>query len=522
MPGNQVPSLPEQNIDLMRSWVQDCILNHPNCQADGDSFLPKRVIDVGTSAKAEVHLHESEGQRANYAALSHSWGYNIILTTTKSTLHDNIDIIPWSGLSKTFQDAVTITRLMGLRYLWVDSLCIIQDDALDWQIESSKMAEIYEKSYVTISANTSSGTLLGPLATRKSDSVRLEATDPDDKSRTIIIRPHLDHEKFFARSLEGVGIGWEKDYPLSRRAWCFQERLLATRILHFTEGEVVFECKTHCSCECGSILYQKRGTLLKNLYSGVIAKRFTPTAIVENSWDGWQRIVGPYAQKDITNPLDILPALAGLASRAQSDDLGQYVAGLWAKKLPEGLFWSADIVSTKSPPIQTAPSFSWASLSGTSKVRELHWPYRSPEDNPEEIFKILEAHCPAGGLNPYGVVSDGFVQIHGKLLPIKVKFEEVGAPFNCVMRSRTCEGKAIAFMDRDLITDITTERDYICFLGITWSQISHSLGESTSKVSALILEPVGTDVYKRAGCLPYLDNDPPWERDSKAETFKIT
>ena len=315
LPGRKVPSFPEQNIDLMRNWIQQCIVNHPRCQTDYDGLLPKRVIDVGISAEGEVQLYESNGKRANYAALSHRWGQHILLTTTKSTLHARKQAIQWSGLSKTFQDAIILTRLMGLRYIWIDSLCIVQDDAIDWQIESSKMAIIYENSYVTISANNSTGMLLRPPAMRSSHSVQLETTDPDGKLQAIIIRSPIDHQKFFATSLEGVGVGgseWEHDYPLSKRAWCFQERLLATRILHFTEEEVVFECKTHCECECGSIVHQQYGTPLKNLYSGITRESFTPTGMAINAWDGWKRVVSPYIQKDITNPLDILPALAGL------------------------------------------------------------------------------------------------------------------------------------------------------------------------------------------------------------------
>jgi hypothetical protein len=117
LPGRKVPSFSEQNIGLIRNWIQQCIVNHPRCQTDHDPLLPKRVIDVGISAEVVVQLYESNGKRANYAALSHGWGKNILLTTTKSTLHARKQAIQWSGLSKTFQDAVILTRLLGLRYL---------------------------------------------------------------------------------------------------------------------------------------------------------------------------------------------------------------------------------------------------------------------------------------------------------------------------------------------------------------------------------------------------------------------
>jgi hypothetical protein len=383
------------------------------------------------------------------------------------------------------------------------------------------MASTYEKSYVTISANNSTGMLLGPPSMRRSHSVQLEATDPNGKLQAIIIRSPLDHEKFFTTSLEGVGVGgseWEHDYPLSKRAWCFQERLLATQILHFTEEEVVFECKTHCECECGSIVHKQYGTPLKNLYSG-ITENFTPTDMATTAWDRWKMVVSPYIQKDITNPLDILPALAGLASRAQSDELGQYV-GLWRNELARGLFWFADIVSSRKPLIKTAPSFSWALLAGTSKVKELlQW--WDPDGRVKQAYRIVEIHCPVAGLNPYGTVSDGFVRLRGHVLAIKLKNEQVRRPFNSVVRSKTCGQRAIAFMDRILVTKVTTERDFVCFFGFTWSQDSGGSEEAKQKVSALILERVGTDVYQRVGCLPFLDNDPTRERDAEEKDITI-
>src|ERR1700761_224910 len=95
LPGRKVPSLPEQSIDLMRNWIQQCIVNHPRCQADSSPLLPKRVIDCGISPKMGVQLYESNGERANYAALSHRWGNNALLTTTKSTLQARKQIIEW-------------------------------------------------------------------------------------------------------------------------------------------------------------------------------------------------------------------------------------------------------------------------------------------------------------------------------------------------------------------------------------------------------------------------------------------
>ncbi|OCL09915.1 HET-domain-containing protein, partial [Glonium stellatum] len=349
---------------LMNDWIQTCIKTHPHCRSDEHSQLPKRVLDVGTSQDFSVRLHLSSGEQVKYAALSHRWGKENLLKTTKNTLEARKQSIDWSDLSKTFQDAITLSRLLNLRYLWIDSLCIVQDDLADWEVESSKMASIYQNSYVTISANNSFGALLGERAKRKNHSGQLDVPVPGGTLVSINARAPIDHNKFFAGSLEGAMAGFDYDYPLSTRAWCFQERLLATRVLHFTDEEIVFECKTSCECECGSISHRQYSTPLKSLYNGIIQDIFAPTSFAPNEWEGWKMIVSPYIRKDLTDPRDVLPALAGVASRVQCDKLGRYFVGLWESQLAEGLFWYTEFVNSRQPVIESAPSFSWAALAG--------------------------------------------------------------------------------------------------------------------------------------------------------------
>jgi hypothetical protein len=113
--------------------------------------LPTRVIDIGLNNDS-LFLFTSFGKSARYAALSHCWGGNKIMTTTKATLKNREERLEFSKLPRTFQHAVDITRQIGLQYLWIDSLCIVQDSS-EWDIEASKMAQIYANSCVTIAAD---------------------------------------------------------------------------------------------------------------------------------------------------------------------------------------------------------------------------------------------------------------------------------------------------------------------------------------------------------------------------------
>jgi hypothetical protein len=112
-------------MTLARKCIKECREQHPQCRQSAIAKLPTRVLDVGSST-SELKLFEQCGQRGNYAALNHCWGKHQLLTTTIPTLVSHKNLIHLANLQKTFQDAVMITRSLGLQYLWIDSLCIIR------------------------------------------------------------------------------------------------------------------------------------------------------------------------------------------------------------------------------------------------------------------------------------------------------------------------------------------------------------------------------------------------------------
>lgn len=119
-------------FDLAKDWLKQCRLDHPGCNPKDHPELPSRVIDVGISS-GPLHLRLMCGQvlRADYVALSHCWGGIITPVLTTKTLAMFKESLPYADLPANFQDAVTITRRLGLRYLWIDSLCILQDSGED-------------------------------------------------------------------------------------------------------------------------------------------------------------------------------------------------------------------------------------------------------------------------------------------------------------------------------------------------------------------------------------------------------
>ncbi|MBE3046663.1 HET domain-containing protein [Candidatus Bathyarchaeota archaeon] len=274
VPGGQASHVPADpnapaSFALIRRWLQTCLDTHEACRLATSSSshpLPRRVIFVGDDSNAGVRLVETDtlvqgntAARSSYLALSHCWGTVTHLTTTSETLSARKTNIAWASLPATFQDAVLITRGLGFEYVWIDSLCIVQNDAQDWVNESAKMASIYEGATLVLSATSSAGSSGGCLFPRD-PYLEVQGTSHDGEPFSFFGRTKRDHQIFNVGSasqiLEHV---WEWDsevylhYPLYTRAWCFQERLLATRVLHFTRGEMVFDCLTSISCECGRL-----------------------------------------------------------------------------------------------------------------------------------------------------------------------------------------------------------------------------------------------------------------------------
>ena len=156
-------SVPQVRFDVALQWLRhqlkECESNHSKCikKLQEKKISARRFLDL------ENHLQDSsirlieptENLAAPYMTLSYCWGHQIPITTTKANIGQRKQEIKWRDLPKTFKDAVKITRALEVRYLWIDSLCIIQDNNGDWETESSKMAAIYSGSYLTISAVSS-------------------------------------------------------------------------------------------------------------------------------------------------------------------------------------------------------------------------------------------------------------------------------------------------------------------------------------------------------------------------------
>ncbi|KAF2656521.1 HET-domain-containing protein, partial [Lophiostoma macrostomum CBS 122681] len=334
-------------------WLQECSRTHSACGAATEHELPTRVIDVGRDGEQEPRLVETSGRRGQWVALSYCWGGAPPLTTAE-TYERNLEALPFSSLPKLFQDSVTVVRSLGFQYLWIDTLCIIQGDKKDWERECSRMRTVYEHSAITLSAPAASSPDFTMLHNRSSvPQVWFRFQDSTLSAGISHILPDTN-----------AGMPKQQSSPLSTRGWILQERLLAPRSLYFGENLMYWECRSADRFENLSSeqpIESPLGPVPKSVFKGLLDSSEPKS----QGREMWRRLVETYCTCDLTNPLDRLPALSGLAQKMNIELQDLYMAGLWLGGLKKDLAWFRDPHTTKTAPEANvsykAPSWSWAS-----------------------------------------------------------------------------------------------------------------------------------------------------------------
>ncbi|OHE94939.1 HET domain-containing protein [Colletotrichum orchidophilum] len=430
-------------------WLETCN-GHEYCSTHGKSPLPSRLLEVGTfESEPIIKLVEPDaGLFDRYITLSYRWGQESKhFTTTSETLQARKEGILMEHLPQTLQDAVFITRTLGVRYLWIDSLCICQNDLKDWERESAQMAAVYSNSYLTLAATKSSDVNGGLLSPRKKRSyIRLPRGSSSNEDQVVLASILPLHKEI----IHEYHLKMEEE-PLTKRAWVFQERVLARRILHFGSEQMYWECLEGFQAEEGLKLPHRLPCV--NPDPDVIAhvekraeeraeqhKDFNRSA---SSLKSWPRILCEYGPRELTNPADKLPAFSGVAKTFSKILDDEYLAGLWRGSLIEGLCWQPLSCKPASGGYR-APSWSWASVDGipgTGFVGEI-----------EPLATILEAKVEIDGENPFGRVKDGWIKLEAPLVKMVVS-DNKGPTGHILLRTEKGETDLYAMLD-------TIDRDY--------------------------------------------------------------
>ncbi|KAI0546407.1 heterokaryon incompatibility protein-domain-containing protein [Xylaria curta] len=363
----------------IQSCLQTCLSTHHDCREDTESgWLPTRLVDIKKMAlkrSADIPLR---GDR-RYIALSHHWGTEPFLMLTRQNLTSLQKKIPYKDLRRTFRNAIDAAKDLRIRYLWIDSLCIIQGskNESEWHQEAGSMASVYRNALLTFAACNA-----GNIHTGFFD-------NPNNNAQRIL----HDTE---------IGVIVAKNYTnlLDQRGWALQERLLAPRTVHFGDP-VVWEC---------------RETVVKRL----VSKPFVfPAEPIVKVWSLrlqhcclslWYQTVEQYSRCALSEPSDKLVAVGGLARTFSAVIKTDYIAGLWGRHIVSGLLWETATKDSRRVGLYRAPSWSWASVEGAVRFHSLDKvvPLASLEN-----FSVVPVSS-----DKFGELRSGFIDLRGRLIII--------------------------------------------------------------------------------------------------------
>ncbi|KAI8314842.1 hypothetical protein K4K61_003860 [Colletotrichum sp. SAR11_59] len=339
----------------MAEWVSRCANDHPNCKRRHGSldFIPTRVLDVGTEKTwppKYVKLVDTKemGVKGPYMTLSHCWGKGKFVQLTEKDMEEFTTTgIPWETAphgqdicgNVNFAQALKITWLLKQRYIWIDSVCIIQDSKDDWNVESKLMHKVYRNSF---------------------------CASPRFGGRSWRILP----SDLWDQDLLGC--------HLYTRGWVFQERMLSPRLIQFGQQQIFWDCATKSACEIlpdglPASLDTRAGVdryWRQRLQDAAITVRPLVDTSEGSLEKFWESAVRTYTACNLTKSSDRNPAIWGVAKLVR-DALGEeYAYGLWSTRIEEQLAWRVTDPGMSSYPdvSNEAPSWSWTRLQGTIQI----------------------------------------------------------------------------------------------------------------------------------------------------------
>ncbi|KAK5634665.1 hypothetical protein RRF57_010378 [Xylaria bambusicola] len=362
---------------LTSQWVADikemlkcCLTSHPQCQQSRPMTLPTRLLHIVKDSETDFHVQlvaTEEGHTGQYAALSYCWGGPQSLQLTKNTVHKFLrKPIEWQAFPAGLIDAVKVTSSLDLEYLWVDALCIVQDDQDDKKREIGRMSAIYQNSVVTIAAATSGSVKDSFLCNQSVFNTKYSTCDIPV---TLDSQDFDDLDRFSSLSVVPVHAHRTDDFPLSKRGWAFQEALLPPRLLVFGDLEPFIRCRTknviRKSLSC--IEYHMSTLVPRRIIDNLVSRQYQEMLSTDHKDDTldfiWREIVEQYTLRELSITEDRPLAISGVIdflSEAFSDEC---YFGVWKSCPIVCLLWKAEPSEVRTT-ISHVPTWSWMSVTG--------------------------------------------------------------------------------------------------------------------------------------------------------------
>ncbi|KAH0837400.1 hypothetical protein FOPE_04966 [Fonsecaea pedrosoi] len=501
-------------FDLYKSWMSTCLDRHQACRRPDPHFMPTRLLEIGKiNGKFRLKLCNSNKiSPGAYAALSYCWGPDKNLKTSSTNLARHAAGIDAEDLPQTLQDVVRVVDSLGLTLLWIDALCILQDDEHDKATEIATMDKVYANATVTVAASRAVTAQAGFLADRPDpwptgsrELFELPYCLADGQTGSIVLGPDFNRP----------------DEPLDFRAWAYQERLLSPRILDFGAVNTRWICCQSVESDryaftdgwdglntLNTVRDDLKSKHISELYEKSKGGKLTKPPMTAFR-DLWSDIVQQYTARTIGVAEDRLLALGGVAKQFGTILDDDYKAGFWSSTLAHSLMWTR-IEHWKHEPETPhskyiAPSWSWASLNAwvdTVHTRTL-----------DENFRVLHCHLePLYKHAPYGALSSGFLRVAGTAIETVWGSNHESSRF--ASRVSICDSKAnrkyVATMEHDRApTDLSLEvKATVPVLFLIVASGDRRTGKADSKcrcrnqgsIKGLVLESLPGGTYRRVGC----------------------
>lgn len=420
----------------IQNWKHECCreLNstHAICSLSKLRFFPSRLIHVRhkrlrlVTAKSLLSDPKGDQKETEYTALSYCWGNNVNHVLQEENLDDYLKDIPWSGVPKTIQDAASTTLKLGINYLWVDSLCIIQNSEDDKLREIGQMARVYTHATLTIAAKRSEDANAGFLHERSLPS----------GTSTVVFQDQQVTLTFESALVD------EQSTKLDTRGWVLQEYLLSRRLLVIGTWVTEWDCRKQRQDgrNVDGWVRDSEGDTDPFKYSGRWTA-FDDTSILREShmldaiayfsahpgnglprpddhlvrW-AWQNLIARYTIRHLSKPSDRTVAISAMAEIFSSMYEGtEYAAGLWSKDLVESLSWKCNATELLPRPIHyQGPSWSWTGINGSIEY----------SGHGGELFaEVQKVECePRSTDAPFGEFISGTLKIRGPSIELDWKY----------------------------------------------------------------------------------------------------
>ncbi len=527
----------QSRLDRMQRYVhwrmQKCRSTHPSCRPTNwwHAETRSRIYDAGMDEAEEMwqptRLLEIVGAefddtmsirivtagdqyRGPYVDLSYSWGGWSSHKLEESTLGRYSNGITYRDLPRTFQDAVRVTRWIGCTYLWIDSLCIIQDSAEDWANESALMDKVYQSAELTISAsaalNNEGGLFLDTQKVLSNTVHQLSLFKTPAATYRII-----------DCTLWSESMGTS---PLRRRAWTLQERMLSKRLLHFGRSQIFFQCAVGLECEsypgrtaystnvtlstrlerhvCSMDLHADREDLHADHQCAIHIRIATKVGYGLNEFaQMWWNMVRVYSTCNLTFEPDKLVAIGGLAKWLHIWHGDRYFAGLWEKSLLTDLCWHVpDYQSPRRPSTFVAPTWSWASVVARVDFHAHPFQVLGVNNQSDLYAQVVDVKLEKATLTSFGRITGGALSIASQ--PRRISIRKVRAIVeNVTYHELESNGRKVSPPDARLPTHVWLDLT----LGRGWHDLTllPIWSESIAMYGILLSKQGADETYSRVG-----------------------